>query len=191
MALHTLFPAYLRLTYSGSEQPHHAILPVEDDGAWVGGTEPDVLDVIGGSHSLSDAIDDYLAVIKPLFAAATVFSTVEAFLFDNPDAGSVFIFGKNLVGQAGTGGGTRTPRQQAVLTMRTALGGSMRAALMETNFSVDQRVVAADLTGDLADWRDYFLSDTCVVHGRDLARAIFAVNFITKENDTLRHQAGI
>jgi hypothetical protein len=146
---------------------------------------------VGASHSLSSFIADYLAVYKPLFAPATVFSTVEAFLFDNPDAGSSFIFGKTLVTQIGTSGDARVPRCEAVLTMRTALGNPMRAVALEPTFSYDQRASAASFGGAVGDWRDYFLGDTCCIFGRDEARAIFPLNVTTKENDALRRQAGI
>lgn len=184
MAVHTLYPGFVKLTYTGAGRNHVATFPIRWSGTPVATEEPSFLTKANEPILMSDALDDLALIMKPLLANADSILYATAWNVPSQGADPLFIYQYDM-GVAGTGGSSSTPASQAVASYRTATGNKLRVYVMEGALTPDQ-VYRPPATGTIMTWANWFKGNTSWVVGRDLNPAISLVGVVTKINDKLR-----
>jgi hypothetical protein len=112
----------------------------------VGATPPinfvalDMLNHAGGDIVLAQLVDDYLALMLPLWRPSTEFLYVELWRYNpEPSEDATFMGVYNLADVGSAASGVDVEGQQATLTFRTASGGVMRVQYMEPNNAQNNR----------------------------------------------------
>jgi hypothetical protein len=83
--------------------------------------------------ALDEEVDDWVALLQPLFSNLTTFVNAELWKYEALSFESSFV-GVYTIGLAGTSG-TAQPAGQAIMTFRTNEGGIMKISLMECNIA--------------------------------------------------------
>lgn len=187
----SLAEGFVRITYTGTNAPHHAIIPVNYAGTPVAGTMPDVTTKGGGTATVVDAIADFMAVYKAFFNGVTQFGLAEAYTVDPDTEERTFIWGWNI-GDTGSSGVGRVPLSMGTLTFKTIAGGVLKLVFMEGVSNVNQKLFPPfELASAMDNMAEFITSDDSFIIGRDNAYAFAPISFTTKTSDALRKQEGI
>lgn len=192
MAINTLWPGFMKLYYTSNGHQHIQVLPMTQP---VGTPSPGILpdfetaDALPTTHSFDIIVDEYVDAILPLFNTTTNFSMAEYWWYPTTDSDPIFIYAYE-VGVAGISATATFPYSQAVMTLRTKLGGLLKLYFMEVAVSsvnvrdpfpfagVIYPAIYTHLTTPGASGR-------CIV-GRDGGYVVSGINVNTKTNDALR-----
>jgi hypothetical protein len=190
MASTSLAPGFVRLTYDGVLFPHHMTIPVNFDGTPTPGSEPDIVLKGLSTVNVEAALDAFLDVLTPQFAAGTNFGNAEAHAVDETTGDDTFLWTWNAA-RVGSGGGSNIATTQAVYSFKSSVGSAIKIYLMEGNSPANVKILPPFAPGAIADISDYVVSLGSMVYGRGNAYALAPVSFITKYNDKLRKQQGL
>lgn len=187
MTINSLAPGFIKLYYVQNLLTHVQTIPVSVAGDPTVGEEPEFTPNVGAPILMSAFIDEYIAILQPLFGADTSFSSAEYWNQPEPEDDPTWYF-TYPIGEVGTSGTASVDLLQAVMTFRTALGGIYRNYLMEISGSVPVNLHTSFpfSAGPFADLAEYLTGDTSCVLGRDNAALIVPIAFTTKYNDALR-----
>lgn len=187
MAVNNLKPGFIQIHYTTSLIPHKMTIPVVPLPGWIPGNEP-TLETNGVVDKImSTAINEFIVLIKPFFAATTEFHRAEAWFYPAGVDDPVWVY-THIIGVVGTGAGAFAAASQGVLTFRTGLGGIYKLYMMEITSSIainsrDAYPFGSALNTNLAT---YLLGSGGWVFGRDNETLVVPLNYTTKTNDALR-----
>jgi hypothetical protein len=183
MAIHSLYPGFVKIAYTSNGHPHTMVLPVKPE---VSGSTWALEKVLGGSYDpWTDAVDAFVLLQKGELKTTDSINTAELWTLASESADPLFreVY---AVSQAGTGSAANVPYGERVITFRTAAGGLLRHYLMEGSTPVNVRdnpPFAASAYNDVALM---FISSDGFVFGRDGGQPITPIRMTSKTNDALR-----
>jgi len=185
-----LAPGFARITYSGSRNPHHEIVPLNFAGTPTPGVSPEVLPTGGSPIDLGGALLLYVAsAMAPQFPSTVKIGAADAYSVDPVTGIRTFIYAYNL-DTIGTNVNPRINFTEAVWVFKSTVGKPIKVYLMESVYDADQRnvgIVPADARQDMLD---YVLSSDNIFYGRTDAYPLAFRTFTTKINDVLRRNGG-
>jgi len=184
MAGFSLYPGFVKIRYTGGGHVHYMTLPARPFLS-VGGTWFLEKKNMAGGALWTTLVDAWVLVLKPFLATADEVQVAHLWSFDSEDGDPIFREEYNIA-VAGTSAGAAIPYGQAVMTMRTTLGGLMRIYLMESNNAVNLKLYAPFAAGLVKNMTDYAKGDGSFLVGRDGAFLSSVVSFTSKTNDALR-----
>lgn len=183
MAIHSLYPGFIKMFYTGNGHQHVQVLPVVPSevvsGTWyVRGND-------GTFYTFTDAMDVYTDVFADLLAGSDGIGYAELYTMTSETADPLFVASLSLAvsGHAAT---ASVPNSQAVIPFRTSVGGLFRFYAMEgfkeTNIVDRLPISDTEALGIIG----FLTGDQGFVVGRDGGSLVAATSFITKVNDRLR-----
>lgn len=185
-----LAPGFVRFAYTGSSEPHHAILPILPSGTMTPGNEPSFEQKGGGTLVFTTAMENYLDFYAPMFAPETSFGIAEVYAVD-PDTGiRTFIYAIDLAETGSAPIDPQVPLVEGVFVFKCDSGKPLKFYTMEGVFAADARNVGTPPAGVRADFAAYITGDDNFVRGRSNAWPLAFISFTSKVNDRLRVQSG-
>jgi len=184
MAKHSLYPGFVKLTYTSNGHVHHQVLPIHATPTASGDSY--TLETKGSGAVEWVAAATAWATLLAVFLDPTAnFSQAELFTLEATTAPADFLQGASI-DVDGTNESPIVPFSQMVFPFKGVAGVSMRPYLMEGIESVDQHVsYAAAGVADKAIM-DFVLSDDAWMCTRGGAFPTVALGWVTKTNDELR-----
>lgn len=184
-----LAPGFIRFAYTGTAEPHHAILPVDFAEVPTPGVDPEILKKGGGSLNFAAITLEYFAAIADNFAATTSFGLAEVYAVDADTGVRTFIFATDI-NSVGGSADPQVPLVEGVYVFKCTSGKPLKIYVMEGVFAANARNIGVPPVGPRADFVDYILSADNFVMGRSNAYPLAFVSFTSKVNDRLRVQSG-
>lgn len=183
MAIFSLYPSFIKLTYSSNSHPHVQVLPVWAQQA---GVLWNLRPVEGAVDQLWTAfVDAYVAAVKPLFPVTAAFNGAQLWTLGSSTADPVLRAIYNIA-VVGTNAQPSTPFVEARYTYRTHKGGLLMVQLMESSHAANLRDAPPLVGAQDATFSASVLADTNCIFGRDGGRPLSLVSLETKVNDKLR-----
>ena len=187
----SLSEGFARVTYSGLNPPHHAMLPINFDGTPTPGVEPSLTQKDGTNIAASVGILAYLDVFQAMFNNDTLFGLVELYQVDPDTEERTFIYGFDA-GVTGSSGAENVEFAALTLSFKTVFGGVLKVVAMEGVSVPNFKITAPFPSGsNLKAWSDYVVSDDSIIIGRDNAVPFAPIAASCKYNDALRAKAGL
>lgn len=185
MTRYSLFPSFVRVTYTGVTHLHHQVLQVSSASTPVPDTEPIMNTRDNVDVGFVDGLNAYLDLVKVVYPSS--WSVVSAEFYHTFIEGDTptFIFGYNPT-QVGTHGDPRVQWQRFTLSMRTTLSHPFRLVLLETVHAVNLTYRYSDLPTEVKNIVNYVQSGSCWMLGRDDSYPLQFLSGKTKTDDTLR-----
>jgi len=184
-----LAPGFIRFAYTGTSEPHHAILPVDFPDTPVPGVEPDILKQDLTTLNFGAIILEYIAAYADNFNAATSFGIAECYAVD-PDTGvRTFIWATNI-DLTGLNVDPQVPLVGGAYVFKCTSGKPLKILVMEGVYAANARNIGVPPAGPREDFVDYILSGDNFVMGRSNAYPQAFVSFTSKVYDRLRVQSG-
>jgi len=185
-----LAPGFGRITYSGSRNPHHAIIPVNFAGVPTPGVSPELMTSGGTPIDAGGAFVLYCTTaFAPQFATTTKFGAVDLYSVDPVTGVRTFIYAYNM-NSIGSNVNPQIPFTEAVWVFKSTVGKPIKIYGMEAVYDSDQRNVGTVPADARQDMIDYMLGSDCIVYGRYDAYPLVFNTFTTKINDVLRANGG-
>lgn len=180
----SLYPGFVKLFYTGNGHPHVMTIPVIPSAS---GSTWKVAKVLGGDYDpWTTAIDAFNVLFKAVLKTTDGVVSADLYTLASETADPLFRESYACV-VAGTSAGTIAANSQAVITLRTSLGGILKLYVMEAAGVVADYVDRAPLAaGGFKNLADFMIASTGFAFGRDGGRPIAPVSLITKTNDALR-----
>jgi len=185
-----LAPGFVRISYSGSSEPHHMILPIDFDVPPTPGTEPSFNQRGGGTVSLTAALDLFFDPYAPMYNVGTAFGIAEVYAVDPTSGVRTFIYALNVDRTGEDAINPQIALVEGVFVFKCASGKPLKIYTMEGIFAADARNIGTPPAGVRTTFVDYMLSDDNWVWGRSNSFPIAFISFTSKENDRLRVQSG-
>lgn len=185
MARNSLSPGYLKVFYTSNGHPHIQVLPVNPVAPAGAGTN--LIDSGGSSQLWTSAVADLALIMKPFFHTTSSIDTAEIWTQATPTSIPLFQ-ASTTVAVSGTATPPDIPFSQVRFSFRTTAGGKAVYQLMETRFTIDQKL-SAPLYGGAAELQavdSYLTGSSCVVWGRDNHYISSGIRYVSKINDGLR-----
>jgi len=185
-----LAPGFARLTYSGTRNPHHMIIPVNFAGVPTPGVSPELMNQGGTPIDAGGALVLYVTTaVAPQFNMATKFGAVDLYSVDADTGVRTFVYAYNM-NSVGSNVNPQVPFTEAVWVFKSTVGKPIKVYAMEAVYDADQRNVGTVPADARQDMIDYILSADCIVYGRYNAYPLVFNTFTTKINDVLRANGG-
>lgn len=187
MAIHSLYPSFIKLFYTSNTHTHKHIIPVS---AVPSGSTYKLIAKVTPTNDYDPWTAGVTAIVnllKTLIKTTDSYTYAELWTLSAFNADPIFreVFNVSV---AGTNAGATVANSQAVMTLRTNLGGVARIFVMEGTSQVPLKLVAPFSAGAVKDLSDFLIGNTSPVIGRDGATLTAPVSFITKTNDVLRRK---
>lgn len=185
-----LAPGFVRVTYSGTRNPHHQIIPINFAGDPTPGVSPEVLPTGGTPIDLGGALLLYAAdAMCKQFPSTVRIGAADAYSVD-PDTGvRTFIYTYDLA-TIGVNVGTQVAFTEGVWMFKSTVGKPIKVYLMESVYAADVRNVGSVPADARQDMLDYILSADNIFYGRTDAYPLGFMTFTSKINDVLRRNGG-
>jgi len=185
MAIHTLYPGFIRIFYVSGGHTHKMLLPVLPVASGLTWKLTAKVSPANDWDPWTLAVSAYILKIKPFFPATTSFTAAELWTLAASDADPIFreVFSIAVVG---TGAGSAVAFAQDVVTWRTAIGGLLRTYFMEDASPVNLVQNPPYPAGILLDLFNFMTGVTAFIVGRDGGMPIGSTRRVTKLNDKLR-----
>lgn len=186
MARHSLFPNSITINYHANGHSHKQVLPVA---AITPSGDTWTLETRGsGAVEWTAAVDDLIALYKPLFDASSSFDSAELFDYEATESPAIFLASYDIE-ESGTNVGSAADFVQAVMPLKAAGGTSLRLTLIESTVPADTRLTLAGLgASNYATLIEYVLSDDDWIITRGGTFPTSSLGITTKENDKLRER---
>lgn len=185
-----LAPGFGRLTYSGSRNPHHQIIPINFAGVPTPGVSPELMTSGGTPIDAGGAFVLYCTTaFAPLFATTTKFGAIDLYAVDPTTGVRTFIYAYNM-NSIGSNVNPQVPFVGATYVFKSTVGKPIKIIAMEAVFDADQRNVGTVPADARQDMIDYMLGPDCIVYGRTNAYPLVFNTFTTKVFDVLRANGG-
>lgn len=186
MTINCLAPGFIKLFYNSNGHEHTMTLNVSP-----ANSTASILNTrSAGTQAFDAAIDAIVANFKGMFNVADHFTGAEVYTQADCTSLPVFRFAYDLGGPvAGTNAGADHQWQQCDLTFRSANGGKMKLRFLESAEQENDLKLANSAYSAGTAVRvvtDYLFFSGSVVTARDNSFPAFALNVVTKVNDTLR-----
>jgi hypothetical protein len=185
-----LAPGFIKYRYTGTNEPHTAILPVQFAETPTPGVDPQIVKMGGGNLNFGAIILEFWAAISDCYATTTSFGLAEVYSVDADTGIRTFIYATDI-DEPGTAAVPQVPLVEGVFVFKCTSGKPLKIYTMEGVFAADARNIGSLPPGGERDlFKDYILSADNFVYGRSNAYPIAFVSFTSKENDRLRVQSG-
>lgn len=185
-----LAPGFVRITYSGSRNPHHQVIPINFAGDPTPGVSPEVLPTGGTPIDLGGALLLYASTaMAPQYPLAVRIGAADCYAVDADTGIRTFIHAYNL-DTIGTNPAPVMPFTEAIWMFKSTVGKPVKVYLMETVYQADERNVGSVPPDNRQDMIDYILSSDNIFYGRTNAYPQTFRTFTTKINDVLRRNGG-
>lgn len=190
MAVHELYPGFIKFYYVVSSRTHQQILPIVPDDDYPPGTPSD--EIFFTTRAAAVVMDAWLDDYAELFAASLNNSsgnaTTIAEFWKIPELGGDPVFVQAYeTAKAGTSSVATVVSSQATMSFRTSLGGIYKWVQLDQVISVNLRddTPLSASTARLS-MANFLKADASPVVGRDGGYLISPIRFVTKTNDRLR-----
>jgi hypothetical protein len=190
MTRYSTVPGVIKLHYQNGAFPHTQNLCVIPADPPVVGEEPVFRQADGGSILMSDALDLYMAAIRPIYAPETTFVGAEFWSQPTVDDDPIWVFEVPL-GLLGTGTGDPALALEEVMSFRTVNGHLAKFYFMDPVDAIANNVrvpLNSFSSGANATLRNFLLDGSSIFFGRDNGRLVAPLFYNTKTNDTLRRK---
>lgn len=185
MAVHSIQPGFIEIQYVYSNILHKMRIPVIPDSGWVIGTNPDLFRKNGALVAMGAAVDEFIAVLKPLFSSSTDFTKAEAWFYPDGVDNPVWVY-THAIGLPGTNAGANVQSSQQVITFRTLQGGIAKYYMMEGVFTPNVRNSYPFGAGVITNLSNYLIGATSWSVGRDNGTLVVPMWATSKTNDAIR-----
>lgn len=137
----------------------------------------------GGTVSLTDAIDDWVALMAPFLAsAAGSFSVAELWKYATASNNADYVT-TYVLGVPGTGGGTTVNASQCIWSGRTANGGAIRIEMLDTQITAGEPDLVPFTLVTNQDIEAYILDDANWIYGKDNSYPVALVGFYPGQSE--------
>lgn len=185
-----LAPGFGRLTYSGTRNPHHAIIPINFAGVPTPGVSPELMTSGGTPIDAGGAFVLYCTTaFAPQFATTTKFGAVDLYSVDAVTGARTFIYAYNM-NSIGSNVNPQIPFVGGAFVFKSTVGKPVKILCMEGVYDSDQRNVGTVPADARQDMLDYILGSDNIVYGRYDAYPLVFNTFTTKVYDVLRANGG-
>lgn len=185
MAVHSLSPGFIELQYTYSNLLHKMRIPVTPATGWATGVQPDLVRKNGTNVAMNTAIDELIALLRPLFQNTTEFTKAEAWFYPTGAADPIWVW-TYAIGLLGSNVGTNVVSSQMVVSFRSLVGGLAKIYLMEGVFTPNVRNSYPFGAGNLTNLTNYMIGGTSFWYARDNGALIVPIWSSSKTNDKLR-----
>lgn len=182
---HSLAPGFIEVTYTVSALLHKMRVPVQPDVGWGVGLEPNLVTKNGASISLSAAMTELLAVVRPFFHTSVDFLAADAWFTPTGGTDPIWVYTHPL-GVQGTSSTVATFMSQVVMSFRTLIGGIAKIYMMEASVTINNRVSYPFGAGSSTNLATYMTGSTSIWRGRDDSVLVVPMWQTTKTNDAIR-----
>lgn len=134
--------------------------------------------------TLNTAVDAWVNIIKPLFAATTNFTIANLYKY-TPNSYDKAFFATYDVNQIGTGAGGAQLNQQLTLTFTTVLGNNVRVAFLDVNTNLSTRIPIRDATAQIQAVASFLVGSTGWIIARDGSFPAGRLNSSQGQNEAL------
>lgn len=188
MANNTLYPGYVVLYYTWNGIEHKATLPCS--GNLAGTQVPSSANIMqnnGVGISATQAVINYVNVMRVAFNAQTSIDRFELFSVASPTSSAEFVFSDD-VGIVGSAAAPNVTAVQLVAIARTSKGGIAKPTYLECATAANSRFLSPSYGNSvpLQNLSNWFKGDTGWVIGRDGGRIVQITKYVSKTNDLLR-----
>jgi len=184
MPRHSLFPGFIKISYTANLHPHVQVLPVNADPTAAGGSF--TIPTRGGAPvDWQDAVMAWCTLLAPEFDTAASFDTAEIYNFEASPGPADFLQGMT-VGVAGTNVSAPANFGQAVFTFKGLAAAAVRPTINESTIPVDQKIPYASLGASEQAIVDFILGDDDWIAMRGGGFPTLFKQLVTKTNDKLR-----
>lgn len=184
MAIHSLFPGFVKLLYTNDTRPHVQILPVNVS-THAPGIEPNFNQKGGDNDGMNNCIDSWMTVIRPIFNADTSFISAEYWNIAEVGDPPVFEF-TTAIGLNGTAVQPNLGLTQAVISLRPAGGGILKLYFMEGVMTPDIADAYPFTNAAFQDIAEFLVGDTNWITARGGSFPLAPLRMTSKVNDALR-----
>lgn len=192
MSHNSLYPAFIVLSYNSNSHDHLMRIPVACDQDYPPGTPATNIFLFMGDPAgagdvlMSEALDAFVALLKPFFPASATINRGELWVYPNETSDPIWTSVHEL-DEVGTGAGGAQPNGQAVISYRSSFGGIARHYLMETIFAPNARAKSPLPVGTIRNLSNYVASPSgSWIRARDNGYLVTPIAWTTKTNDQLR-----
>lgn len=187
MAHNSLWPGFVKISYTNNLIQHNMTLPLQPVPGWTSGVAPELVTKSGGTLSAALAVTGIMTAMRPAFATTTLFDAAEFWFYDDPDSDPVWVW-TEPIGLAGTSASAVMPMGQAVMSFRTVHGGIYRMYLMEPSllFTINTRQAWPAFPAVGAAIANYVIGNSSVVRGRDNGNVVIPMWNSVKTSDAIR-----
>jgi hypothetical protein len=187
MTEYSLAPGFVRLRYTGSSIEHIQTLPVNVNGLPTISEDP-TFNLKGlGTKLMSEAVDEYVDVLKGMFSNTVTINDAEFWYQPEPEDDPYWIF-THPVGVTGTAATASVPERQSVISYRSGLGHNAFHYEMEVTGDIpgSQRQNFPTTKTYVNALNTYLVGSTSFITARDGGFLIVPIWWTTKNNDALR-----
>lgn len=184
MAQNSIAPGFVKLFYAVASRPHVQVLPVDVFGTPTVGIEPEFNLKNGSSDLMSACVDAWIALLQPAYHSTANFSFAEFWYKPTPESDPTWIYTYEI-GEVGTAVTAATANGQAVISLRTSVGGLLKVYMMESSFVANLRD-PYPFSGGFVAFHNYLIGGTSWITGRDGGFPVVGIAATTKINDALR-----
>jgi len=182
-------PQQLEIQYTTDTITHRMNLNLSTRLTYPPGTDFSDVDVTCRDSSfqvLDTLVDEYVALLKPLFTGDTTIDRATLYNVE-PESFVRTWVGEYAVGEVGTHAGVYTPASEFIITFRTVEGGVLRFQMEEIIVTFYGRYSAASMTPGEADanMRDYYLAADSWILARDTSYPISAIYALYGQNERI------
>lgn len=184
MARHSLFPGFIKITYTSNTHVHHQVLPIGADPTPVG--DSFTIPTRGsGAVDWTVAVDEWAALLAGILCGEASIDLAELYNFEAEPGPADFLQAYE-VAVVGTHGGTAVPFAQAVFPFKGAGGTSLRVTILEGSEPPEIHVPVSGLGGADLALVNFVLSDDDFIVTRAGGFPSVSLGMVTKTNDVLR-----
>lgn len=185
-----LAPGFIRLTYAGTRNPHHQVIPINFADEPTPGVSPTLLPTGGVPVDWETALNQYIATaLVTNLATGVKVGAADIYAVDATTGVRTFIYASNS-GDLGENVNLEQPFTEAVWVFKSTVGKPVKVYIMESVYAADQRNVGSVPADARQDMLDYVLSPDNIFYGRTNAYPLAFLSFTTKINDVLRRNGG-
>jgi hypothetical protein len=185
-----LAPGFARLTYAGTRNPHHQIIPLNFAGVPTPGVSPEILPTGGTPIDAGGALLLYVSsCMASQFAAGTRIGAADVYSVDATTGIRTFIYTYDM-DTIGTNVNPNSAFTESVWMFKSSVGKPVKIYMMEAVYLPDQRNVGSVPADARQDVLDYILSSDNIFYGRTDAYPLGFQTFTSKTNDVLRRNGG-
>jgi len=189
MVVNSLFPYFSKIKYTANGHTHWMVVPLGlESGGIPPGSSSDNYTFIANNGSEPDfetSMIGFVTMLLPFFKTTDSFILAELWGMATVDSDPVF-YTAAILGLSGSSASANVPNSQAVMTLRTHLGGIIKITMMEGINAVNSRDDYPFAAVSNQNLGGYLISGPNIIRGRDGGKIISPLRYITKTNDALR-----
>lgn len=187
MAHNSLYPGFLKITYTNNLIQHSMTVPVNPVGGYTIGVAPQLVTAIGGTVGMAAAVTTIMTALRPAFAPTTLFDAAEAWFYAGVDSDPEWVW-TEPIGLAGTSASAVMVMGETVMSFRTVYGGIFKCYLMEPSlaFTINTRQAWPAFPAAATTIANMILNASSVYRGRDNGNIVIPMWNSVKTSDAIR-----